>query len=780
MGDGEFQLHTVARSAAAPAPSNAKKRKAEDQSLLRKRRQKSRGGVRKPNSAPEKDDSPYDEADARADEAMRHVAATNPRKPRAGAEAKAGASAGALVQQAGEVVQQERKAVRLSQKEKMDEFIEQSMQKHSGASITEKPAEPKPQPAPVKPKPVSRKNPAMISDGVYSAFHLSAHELSRKRGAATDAPVANAGRSKRGGDASSFSSLGFDDRLALICTAPRERPVEEEVEDEEPAQKPRTVRGLGLATPTAVQAESARFLLAKKNALIVAPTGSGKTLAYILPVLQSLHNASPKLCRADGTAALVLAPTRELCAQIEKVATAVATRYDISIVVGSVSGGEKRKAEKARLRKGVTLLVATPGRLVDHLGSTESLGLGRLEWLVLDEVDRLLDLGFGPQVDEVCTKLKLRAKAGYATALVTATLSSRLSELASKHLGREHAVVQASGTFQEDRDLVTSSAARLFTPATLRQRHAIVTLKLRLAALCATLAAHPQSKTLVFVSTCAAAEVHAALLARDEARPLWEGGELAERAPRSVGRLHGSMERTERKGAYDDFCASNGGVLFATDVAARGVDFDEANVDYVVHLDAPRDVATYVHRSGRCARAGRDGVSILLLLPTERPLLDAIARRTGNAPQRAPLALRDDRAAQDAARTLEKVVLKDADLTELAQTAFSAHMRAYAAKPNNVRECDDEEVRLLRQAFHLRSLHLGHAAKAFGLTETPSRVGRNLASAKVKAEKIAKRKLRETGAKKKKAPSVGSNTRNLQRPAARRTPRADQISEFNF
>ena len=233
--------------------------------------------------------------------------------------------------------------------------------------------------------------------------------------------------------------------------------------------------------PTQVQKLACAVLLERRDALVVAPTGSGKTLAYALPVVADLMRLDPEVSRGDGTVALVVAPTRELGVQISEVFDALMRRVAAGrLVAGAITGGEKRKAEKARLRKGVPVLVATPGRLLDHLRSTACLTYRRLAWVVLDEVDRLLDLGFGPQVGDIMKKLTDGAARRPSKVLVTATVTAQLKDLAQTHLHAGFATVEAA----KDED---ARESRIATPATLAQAHAIVTLKLRPAALCAML-----------------------------------------------------------------------------------------------------------------------------------------------------------------------------------------------------------------------------------------------------------------------------------------------------
>lgn len=152
-------------------------------------------------------------------------------------------------------------------------------------------------------------------------------------------------------------------------------------------------RGLGLKFSTTVQSVVIPTLLKQRqNILIKSQTGSGKTLAYLIPVINDLMTLTPQISRADGCHALIMAPTRELCTQISEVLQKL-TQCCVWIVGGCITGGERRKSEKERLRKGITVLVGTPGRLLDHLSTSEAFNLTKLRWMIMDEVDRLLDMG---------------------------------------------------------------------------------------------------------------------------------------------------------------------------------------------------------------------------------------------------------------------------------------------------------------------------------------------------------------------------------------------------
>mmetsp|Transcript_4764 Transcript_4764/g.7178 ORF Transcript_4764/g.7178 Transcript_4764/m.7178 type:complete len:655 (+) Transcript_4764:163-2127(+) len=556
----------------------------------------------------------------------------------------------------------------------------------------------------------SRKRPKRSSEKLYARFHLSTKELS---GPAMIPPSLDEDDSTSHKDkeinlcSTEFETAGISSRLAAACVR------------------------IGLKSPTSVQREAFATLKKKKSALIVAPTGSGKTLAYALPMLDSLKGRS----RDQGLGAVIIAPTRELCVQICQAITRVGRFFDVGIVAGAITGGERRKSEKARLRKGLVILCATPGRLLDHLKSTEVLVRAHLQlsWFILDEVDRLLDLGLGPQVDQIATKLLSHRPKQLHSIVVTATLDARVVQLASKHLGESDKYAR----------IVVSSSSHILKnkldhflpilPSELRLEYCVITLKLRLPALAASLRRRNELKTLVFTSTCAAAELHYGL-----ASSLLGSGDN-----RLAERLHGGMDHIERKQAYESFCTGKANILFATDIAARGLDFARARVDWVLHLDPPREISAFVHRSGRAARAGRTGITTVFLLPSERRgFLDALSARgisqinRVGLPHLSTFHADADRIADEFQLKMQNTVQNNAELLARARDAFAAHLRAYASKPDARLLTNDAEREALALAFNLRKLHLGHAAKAFALIEAP----RTIASKQREAANSIKKK----------------------------------------
>ena len=459
-----------------------------------------------------------------------------------------------------------------------------------------------------------------------------------------------------------------------------------------------------LDQPTIVQSESISALLSGKtsrknkrgkkggssNLLIQSETGSGKTLAYLLPIVQSLavDSSSGRLKKVDramgGTRCVVLCPTRELATQTYKAAMDLCAAYPW-IVPGCLSGGEKRKSEKARLRKGISLLVATPGRLLDHLGKTECLLLslkGKLEWLVLDEADRLLDAGLGHQIGQIVQHLRSnqpRAGPGrdgftWRSVLVSATISREMEGLAGTMLGGGDGWVWARGRSkggkskgiklggegegasdeEDDGDNKHSSSSSNgagngldhSAPRQLAQLYMVVSAKLRLASLVAFLAARAAKKerTVVFMSTCDGVDYHHALFNaaecvlgesndKDDSGGVRSEGILGKKCP--VYKLHGDVPHDKRLSTLESFGKSESAVLLATDVAARGLNFPD--LDWIVQYDPPCETKDYVHRAGRSARAGRAGHALLFLLPSERQYVEVLRLR--GLPDVSPLSL---------------------------------------------------------------------------------------------------------------------------------------------
>ena len=378
-----------------------------------------------------------------------------------------------------------------------------------------------------------------------------------------------------------------------------------------------------------------------------------------LTIIQSLAvdktaNTVKQLDRqVGGTRCIILCPTRELASQTAIVVESLVQNSFSWLVSGCLSGGEKRKSEKARIRRGISILISTPGRLLDHLSKTESLLMalkGKLEWLVLDEADRLLDMGLGGQVEQIVQHVRAnqpgsgpkRDGVTWNSILVSATVSHRVEELAKKMLGGDKWLWARGGTPRDtnanhreakESDVSTELQLADSTPRQLGQLHITVSAKLRLVTLIAFLVQRVKrnERTVVFMSTCDGVDYHEALFTSMESILSGDddnnddSGIFGRSCP--IFKLHGNVPHAERNSILKRFGEGHGSsqrasLLLATDVAARGLNLP--GVDWTVQYDPPCEVADYAHRAGRTARAGKAGHSLLFLLPSERPFLEVL------------------------------------------------------------------------------------------------------------------------------------------------------------
>jgi len=353
------------------------------------------------------------------------------------------------------------------------------------------------------------------------------------------------------------------------------------------------VRGtadLGYAEPTPIQKAAIPPALAGRDLLASAPTGTGKTAAFLLPTLQRLHG-KPR----GRTRALVLTPTRELAGQIEAQLTrlAGATRLSAAVVVGGVGMGPQVRA----LRAGVDVLVATPGRLLDHLQHPYA-RLDGVEILILDEADRMLDMGFQPAIKRILEALPEKRQ----TLFFSATLPPSIVQLAKRMLVDPVAI---------DLQPKTSAAVGI------RQAVYPVAHEDKTALLLALLEREPMGSALVFTRT----KHRANRLART----------LETRGVKCAA-IHGNRSQSQRTQALDGFRAGRFRVLVATDIAARGIDVEK--LSHVVNFDVPQSAEDYVHRIGRTARAQATGDAWTFVTPAEEGELRDIERVLGRRIER--------------------------------------------------------------------------------------------------------------------------------------------------
>ncbi|MCD6043400.1 MAG: helicase [Burkholderiales bacterium] len=347
---------------------------------------------------------------------------------------------------------------------------------------------------------------------------------------------------------------------------------------------------LGYAEATPVQAQAIPAVLAGGDLLVSSQTGSGKTAAFVLPGLQRLRTA-PAL-PGKGPRMLVLTPTRELAMQVQKATHGYCSgqKLQTACLVGGVPFGK----QLAQVRKAVDIVIATPGRLKDHL-DRGSVDLKRVELLVLDEADRMLDMGFQEEIDSILA----RAPQERQTLLFSATLAGVVGRLAAR-VTRHPKRIEISR--REEAKLDITQHALLADDDAHKGRM-----------LDALLRETDVEQALVFTAMKrTAADLTLSLVGKGF----------------TAGALHGDMHQSDRTRTLNQLRDGRMRVLVATDVAARGIDVPGINL--VVNYDAPRQAADYVHRIGRTGRAGRAGIAVTFIGPADRSLVRQIERFTGN------------------------------------------------------------------------------------------------------------------------------------------------------
>jgi ATP-dependent RNA helicase RhlE len=339
----------------------------------------------------------------------------------------------------------------------------------------------------------------------------------------------------------------------------------------------------GIAAPFQIQALVIPEALAGGDVLAKSPTGSGKTLAFAIPIVERLNTD-------DRPAALVLVPTRELCAQVTEEFGLIAGDR---VKVASVYGGVPLKAQ-AQEAKNAHVIVATPGRLQD-LVDRGLLSLDSVKVLVLDEADRMLDMGFKPQVDRLVRKLNDNRQ----TMFFSATLDGEVGELARKYT---HFPARFEGELPADR-----------RSGDVDHRFVAVTPENKVSTLIELLKHEETGLALVFVRTKAGADRLVEKLLRHDV---------------DAAAIHGDKGQAQREKALERFDNGKVKTLVATDVAARGLDVDD--ITHVINFDPPEEPDVYTHRVGRTGRAGRGGVGITLVLPDQQADMSRVARLQGH------------------------------------------------------------------------------------------------------------------------------------------------------
>ncbi len=371
----------------------------------------------------------------------------------------------------------------------------------------------------------------------------------------------------------------------------------------------RAIADVGYESPTAIQAATIPALMAGSDVVGLAQTGTGKTAAFAIPILSKIDVTS------KATQALVLAPTRELALQVAEAFSRYGAHLP-QIHVLPIYGGSSYTVQLAGLRRGAQVVVGTPGRVIDHL-ERGTLDLSHVDYLVLDEADEMLNMGFAEDVERILSETPEYKQ----VALFSATMPPAIRKLTTKYLHDPFEV---------------TSKAKTATAENISQRYIQVAGPRKMDALTRVLEVEPFEAMIVFVRTKQATE---------------EVAEKLRARGFSAAAINGDMPQAQRErtiAALKDGGAKGIDILVATDVAARGLDVER--ISHVLNYDIPHDTESYVHRIGRTGRAGRSGSALLFVSPRERHLLKAIEKATRQTLTEAELPTVEDVNAQRVAR----------------------------------------------------------------------------------------------------------------------------------
>ncbi len=352
----------------------------------------------------------------------------------------------------------------------------------------------------------------------------------------------------------------------------------------------RALEAAGYENPTPVQASAIPAVLAGRDVMASAQTGTGKTAAFLLPTLQRLEENGARPGR--GPRALVLTPTRELATQVKDAADLYAKELR-HLRIGAIVGGVPYPAQQKLLQRPLDLLVATPGRFLDHM-ERGRIDFSRLEVVILDEADRMLDMGFLTDVERIMAAMPATRQ----TVMFSATFEGSIATLAAKLL--------------KDPERIRIAATEAQNAKIAQQVHYVSDVAQKKAMLLALLKEGPVGQAIVFTGTKHGADRLATAIGH---------------SGHTAAALHGDMRQGARNRTLAQFRAGAVRVLVATDVAARGIDV--AAISHVFNYDLPRSVEDYVHRIGRTGRAGQSGSAISFATRDERPALKRIERFTG-------------------------------------------------------------------------------------------------------------------------------------------------------
>ncbi|XP_019892977.1 probable ATP-dependent RNA helicase pitchoune [Musca domestica] len=428
----------------------------------------------------------------------------------------------------------------------------------------------------------------------------------------------------------------------------------------------KAIEQMGFSEMTEIQAKSLPPLLQGRDLVGAARTGSGKTLAFLIPAVELIYKL--RFMPRNGTGVIIISPTRELSMQTFGVLKELMTYHHHTY--GLVMGGSNRQVENEKLSKGVNILVATPGRLLDHLQNSPDFLYKNLQCLVIDEVDRILEIGFEEELKQIVNLLPKRRQ----TMLFSATQTEKIDALSKLALKKEPIYVGVD----DNKETATVSG--------LEQGYIVCPSEKRLLVLFTFLKKNRKKKVMVFFSSCMSVKYH---------------HELFNYIDLPVTSIHGKQKQTKRTTTFFQFCNAAEGILLCTDVAARGLDIPQ--VDWIVQFDPPDDPKEYIHRVGRTARGtGSSGHALLMLRPEELGFLRYL--------KAAKVPLNEFEFSwnkiADIQLQLEKLIAKNYFLNQSAKEAFKSYVRAY-------------DSHQLKTIFDVNTLDLQAVAKSFGFLVPP-------------------------------------------------------------
>ncbi|CCE65567.1 hypothetical protein TPHA_0L02160 [Tetrapisispora phaffii CBS 4417] len=433
----------------------------------------------------------------------------------------------------------------------------------------------------------------------------------------------------------------------------------------EPTMK--AIEKMGFENMTPVQARTIPPLLAGRDVLGAAKTGSGKTLAFLLPAIEMLHSLKYK--PRNGTGVIVITPTRELALQIFGVARELMEFH--SQTFGIVIGGANRRQEADKLVKGVNMLIATPGRLLDHLQNTKGFVYKNLKALIIDEADRILEIGFEDEMKQI---IRILPKEDRQSMLFSATQTTKVEDLARMSLRKGPLFINVV----TDKDTSTADG--------LEQGYVVCESDKRFLLLFSFLKRNQKKKIIVFLSSCNSVKYYAELLNYIDL-PVLE--------------LHGKQKQQKRTNTFFEFCNAERGILVCTDVAARGLDIPA--VDWIVQFDPPDDPRDYIHRVGRTARGTKGkGKSLMFLTPHELGFLRYLKAA------KVPLNEYEfpTNKIANVQSQLEKLIKSNYHLHQIAKDGYRSYLQAYASHS-------------LKTVYQIDKLDLTKVAKSYGFPIPP-------------------------------------------------------------